>query len=54
VVVSGALTENPAGSPKVAPQREAAEQREFERFEDLTRALVQVPKDELDEKRKRA
>jgi hypothetical protein len=27
---------------------------EFERFEDLTRKLAQVPKSELDEKRKKA
>ena len=30
----------------------ASERSEFERFEDLTRALITVPKAELDEKRK--
>jgi hypothetical protein len=36
--------------PSVEP--DLAEESEFERFEDLTRKLVQVPKKELDEKRK--
>lgn len=40
-------TENPAGSPKLRSVKTA----EFDRFEDLTRKLVKVPKAELDEKR---
>jgi hypothetical protein len=55
----GVLTSNPAGSPKVTdttprPHSEAgrAESNDFDRFEALTGKLVQVPKDEVDKKRK--
>lgn len=48
------LTGNPAGSPKVSPASPTgpAKPDEFDRFEDLTRKLTQVPKAEIDEKRK--
>jgi hypothetical protein len=51
-------TANPAGSPKITdvritgvPEPGSTKPDEFERFEDLTRKLVQVPKTEVDEKR---
>ena len=51
-----AHTSNPAGSPKVTdttPRPSANEPNpEFQRFEDLARKLVKVPKGELDEKRR--
>jgi hypothetical protein len=47
-------TANPAGSPAVRPKEvgDAAASGEFSKFEALTRKLVNVSKDELDEKRK--
>jgi hypothetical protein len=61
-----ANTANPAGSPAITdlhitpsppakrpPDPLAEGQSEFRRFEDLTRKVAQVPKAELDEKRKK-
>jgi hypothetical protein len=41
-------TVNPAGNPKL---RSLAPEQSFERFEDLARKLVRVPKEEVDEQR---
>ena len=52
---TGPKTTNQAGTPKVSPTEGTPEDKpqEFQRFEGLTRKLVNVPKRELDEKRKR-
>jgi hypothetical protein len=55
--VTNPPTRNPAGSPKVyaikgGTAREAGNPEELSRFESRPRKLVQVPKSELDEKRK--
>jgi len=51
-------TSNPAGSPKITditpappPQLDQTAPEEFTRFEGLARKLVNVPKNEVDEKR---
>jgi hypothetical protein len=53
-------TVNPAGNPTVTNVRITGDPREptkpedFQRFEDLARKLVRVPKAEVDEKRQKA
>src|SRR5690242_18773691 len=51
VKIVRSTTTNPAGSPNVRV-KPAGKPDEFRRFEDLTRKLAQVPKSELDDKRK--
>jgi hypothetical protein len=57
--MSTATNTNPAGNPRIGhvngnPENSAtaSEPGEFDRFQDLSRKLVNVPKSELDEKRK--
>lgn len=47
-------TVNPAGSPKVKEQPPSKRRSEFDKFKDLTRGLVSVPKKELDQQSDRA
>jgi hypothetical protein len=47
-------TDRPRRKKKRAERPAREEASSFQRFEDLTRKLVQVPKKELDERRKRA
>jgi len=54
------ITSNPAGSPVIhdttpgalTPNPPSEGDSEFDRFGDLTRKLVQIPKEEVDQKRK--
>jgi hypothetical protein len=49
-------TTNPAGSPKVELRQsphKADESNAFDKFKDLTRRLVSVPKQEIDKERER-
>jgi hypothetical protein len=50
--------ENPLGNPRITrvndPTMQSDEPREFEQFQALTQKVVNVPKTELDEKRKDA
>jgi hypothetical protein len=45
-------TANPAGGLSLKNTTSAKSENEFNRFADLTKKLVQVPKSEIDEKRK--
>jgi hypothetical protein len=54
-VRSKTTTENPAGSPTVRPAKSDGVPKspeEFSRFESLAGKLVNVPKEEVDEKRR--
>ncbi|MEA2494728.1 MAG: hypothetical protein QOJ29_2639 [Thermoleophilaceae bacterium] len=51
-IKNGPRTVNPVDTPKVVQQDTNSPQAEFERFTNLTRKLTQVPKSEVDEKRK--
>ena len=57
IVEEGIATSNPAGAPILHPVTDGEHERvpeEFQRFENLPRKLSQVPKSDVDAKRRKA